>query len=77
MPNHINEKAIIEAISPEKDVDGFHPINIGRMMTGQDAFLPCTPYGVMVMLEHIGCNIEGNMLLWLEVVILSESLQVN
>ncbi|MBA9027382.1 bifunctional methylenetetrahydrofolate dehydrogenase/methenyltetrahydrofolate cyclohydrolase FolD [Peribacillus huizhouensis] len=60
LPAHIQEKAIIEAISPEKDVDGFHPINIGRMMTGQDAFLPCTPYGIMVMLEHIGCEIAGN-----------------
>ncbi|MGE7764575.1 bifunctional methylenetetrahydrofolate dehydrogenase/methenyltetrahydrofolate cyclohydrolase FolD [Peribacillus sp. NPDC096540] len=59
LPGHIQEKAIIEAISPEKDVDGFHPINIGRMMTGQDAFLPCTPYGVMVMLEYIGYELEG------------------
>ncbi|MCO0596437.1 bifunctional methylenetetrahydrofolate dehydrogenase/methenyltetrahydrofolate cyclohydrolase FolD [Peribacillus butanolivorans] len=59
LPGHIQEKAIIEAISPEKDVDGFHPINIGRMMTGQDAFLPCTPYGVLVMLEHIGYELEG------------------
>lgn len=59
LPGHIQEKAIIEAISPEKDVDGFHPINIGRMMTGQDAFLPCTPYGVMVMLEYIGYDLEG------------------
>ena len=59
LPNHIDEKAIIEAISPEKDVDGFHPINIGRMMTGQNAFLPCTPYGVMVMLQHINYNLEG------------------
>ena len=45
IPKHINETKVIESISPEKDVDGFHPINIGRMMTGQDAFLPCTPYG--------------------------------
>ncbi|CAK6475830.1 MULTISPECIES: bifunctional methylenetetrahydrofolate dehydrogenase/methenyltetrahydrofolate cyclohydrolase FolD [Peribacillus] len=59
LPGHIQEKAIIEAISPEKDVDGFHPINIGRMMTGQDAFLPCTPYGVMVMLEYIDYDLEG------------------
>ncbi|MFS0598633.1 bifunctional methylenetetrahydrofolate dehydrogenase/methenyltetrahydrofolate cyclohydrolase FolD [Peribacillus frigoritolerans] len=59
LPGHIQEKAIIEAISPEKDVDGFHPINIGRMMTGQDAFLPCTPYGVMVMLEYINYDLEG------------------
>ncbi|MEB2629873.1 bifunctional methylenetetrahydrofolate dehydrogenase/methenyltetrahydrofolate cyclohydrolase FolD [Peribacillus frigoritolerans] len=59
LPGHIQEKAIIEAISPEKDVDGFHPINIGRMMTGQDAFLPCTPYGVMVMLDYIDYDLEG------------------
>ncbi|WP_423407354.1 bifunctional methylenetetrahydrofolate dehydrogenase/methenyltetrahydrofolate cyclohydrolase FolD [Heyndrickxia sp. MSNUG] len=59
LPAHINETNLIEAISPEKDVDGFHPLNIGRMMTGQDAFLPCTPYGVMVMLEEIGLNLEG------------------
>ncbi|WP_409301594.1 bifunctional methylenetetrahydrofolate dehydrogenase/methenyltetrahydrofolate cyclohydrolase FolD [Peribacillus sp. SCS-155] len=59
LPKHVNEKDIIEAISPEKDVDGFHPINIGRMMTGQDAFLPCTPYGVVEMLKYIGIDLEG------------------
>ncbi|OCA91048.1 bifunctional methylenetetrahydrofolate dehydrogenase/methenyltetrahydrofolate cyclohydrolase [Bacillus sp. FJAT-27225] len=59
LPAHIEEKTIIEAISPEKDVDGFHPINIGRMMTGQDAFLPCTPYGIMVMLDEIGLELTG------------------
>lgn len=59
LPKHIDEKAIIEAISPEKDVDGFHPINIGRMMTGQEAFLPCTPYGVLVMLQQIQFDLEG------------------
>lgn len=59
VPDHINETSIIEAISPEKDVDGFHPINVGRMMTGQDAFLPCTPYGVMIMLKETGIEIEG------------------
>jgi methylenetetrahydrofolate dehydrogenase (NADP+) / methenyltetrahydrofolate cyclohydrolase len=59
LPDHINEKNLIEAISPEKDVDGFHPINIGRMMTGQDAFLPCTPYGVMVMIKEIEIDLAG------------------
>ncbi|CAG9609304.1 bifunctional methylenetetrahydrofolate dehydrogenase/methenyltetrahydrofolate cyclohydrolase FolD [Pseudoneobacillus rhizosphaerae] len=59
LPKHINEKKVIETIVPEKDVDGFHPINIGRMMTGQDAFLPCTPYGIMVMLEEMNIPIEG------------------
>lgn len=59
LPEHIDDTKVIEAISPLKDVDGFHPINIGRMMTGQDAFLPCTPYGVMVMLEETGIPVEG------------------
>ncbi|WP_226642472.1 bifunctional methylenetetrahydrofolate dehydrogenase/methenyltetrahydrofolate cyclohydrolase FolD [Mesobacillus subterraneus] len=59
LPDHISEKKLIEAISPEKDVDGFHPINIGRMMTGQDAFLPCTPYGVMVMMKEIEMDLAG------------------
>ena len=59
LPKHIDEDAVIEAISPAKDVDGFHPINVGKMMIGQDTYYPCTPYGVMVMLEHIGCNPAG------------------
>ena len=59
LPKHIDERKVIEAISPSKDVDGFHPINIGRMMTGQDAFLPCTPYGIMVLLEEAGISIAG------------------
>lgn len=56
LPEHISEKKVIEHISPEKDVDGFHPINIGRMMAGMEAFLPCTPYGILKMLEYT--NIE-------------------
>ncbi|MCM3692493.1 bifunctional methylenetetrahydrofolate dehydrogenase/methenyltetrahydrofolate cyclohydrolase FolD [Neobacillus niacini] len=59
LPKHIDEIKVIEAISPLKDVDGFHPINIGRMMTGQDAFLPCTPYGIMVLLEETGISVAG------------------
>jgi len=59
IPPHISETKVIETISPEKDVDGFHPINIGKMMTGQDTFLPCTPFGVMEMLKYIGINPEG------------------
>jgi methylenetetrahydrofolate dehydrogenase (NADP+) / methenyltetrahydrofolate cyclohydrolase len=59
IPKHIDEKRVIESISPFKDVDGFHPINIGRMMTGQDAFLPCTPFGIMVLLEEMGITIAG------------------
>ncbi|MEH7253543.1 bifunctional methylenetetrahydrofolate dehydrogenase/methenyltetrahydrofolate cyclohydrolase FolD [Neobacillus niacini] len=59
LPKHIDETKVIESISPLKDVDGFHPINIGRMMTGQDAFLPCTPFGIMVLLEETGISIAG------------------
>lgn len=59
LPKHIDERKVIETISPLKDVDGFHPINIGRMMTGQNAFLPCTPYGIMVLLEETGIPIAG------------------
>src|SRR5690625_2908852 len=51
LPEHISEQAVIETIHPEKDVDGFHPINIGRMMTGQKTYLPCTPYGIITMLK--------------------------
>lgn len=59
LPAHISEMKVIEAISSEKDVDGFHPVNIGRMMIGQDSFLPCTPYGILVMLKETGINLEG------------------
>lgn len=59
LPNHIEEQAIIEAIHPDKDVDGFHPINIGKMMTGQDTFLPCTPYGIITMLKSKDISIKG------------------
>lgn len=59
LPKHINEKVIIETISPLKDVDGFHPINIGRMMTKQDALLPCTPFGILKMVKETGIDISG------------------
>lgn len=52
VPKHINEQAIIDAISPEKDVDAFHPINVGKIMVGNFDFLPCTPAGVMQLLEE-------------------------
>ena len=52
LPEGIQTEKIIEHISPSKDVDGFHPVNIGRMMIGEDAFLPCTPYGIMKMLQY-------------------------
>lgn len=59
LPTHINEQRVIEAISPIKDVDGFHPINIGKMMTNQETFLPCTPYGILTMLQMNKIDIEG------------------
>ncbi|RZI52898.1 bifunctional methylenetetrahydrofolate dehydrogenase/methenyltetrahydrofolate cyclohydrolase FolD [Aeribacillus pallidus] len=59
LPDHIDETAVIEKISPEKDVDGFHPINVGRMMTGQDAFLPCTPAGIVEMIKSANIEIAG------------------
>ncbi|MYL33524.1 bifunctional methylenetetrahydrofolate dehydrogenase/methenyltetrahydrofolate cyclohydrolase FolD [Pontibacillus yanchengensis] len=59
LPSHINEDEVIEAISPGKDVDGFHPINIGRMMAGKETFLPCTPLGILTMLDEKGIEIEG------------------
>jgi methylenetetrahydrofolate dehydrogenase (NADP+)/methenyltetrahydrofolate cyclohydrolase len=59
LPKHINESTIINAINPNKDVDGFHPINIGNMNIGEDCFLPATPYGIMLMLEYFGIETIG------------------
>ncbi|MCK0472550.1 bifunctional methylenetetrahydrofolate dehydrogenase/methenyltetrahydrofolate cyclohydrolase FolD [Halalkalibacter sp. APA_J-10(15)] len=59
LPKHITEQAVIERIAPEKDVDGFHPISIGKMMTGEDTFLPCTPYGVVEMMKEAKLQLEG------------------
>ncbi len=59
LPGHIDEKRVIETIDPDKDVDGFHPINIGRMMTKQEALLPCTPFGILKMVQKTGIDIAG------------------
>ncbi|MCP3025729.1 bifunctional methylenetetrahydrofolate dehydrogenase/methenyltetrahydrofolate cyclohydrolase FolD [Halobacillus sp. A5] len=59
LPKQIDEQNVIEAIDPKKDVDGFHPINVGKLMTGQDTFYPCTPYGILVMLKRANISIEG------------------
>lgn len=59
LPNHIYEQAVIEAIDPAKDVDGFHPINIGRMITNQETLLPCTPHGIVTMLKESNIKLEG------------------
>jgi methylenetetrahydrofolate dehydrogenase (NADP+)/methenyltetrahydrofolate cyclohydrolase len=59
LPKHIDSKMILEAVSPEKDVDGFHPYNVGRLVAAEPVFVPCTPKGVMRMIESIGPPIEG------------------
>ncbi len=59
LPSHINEKTVINAISPKKDVDAFHPINTGRILTGDYGFLPCTPAGVVEMLKYKNIQIAG------------------
>src|SRR5690606_25099464 len=59
LPSHIHENKVIEAIDPNKDVDGFHPINVGKMILNQDTFLPCTPHGIIKLLEAIDCDLEG------------------
>jgi methylenetetrahydrofolate dehydrogenase (NADP+)/methenyltetrahydrofolate cyclohydrolase len=59
LPAHINSHKVLEAISPEKDVDGFHVASAGALMTGQAGFKPCTPYGVMKMLEQIAVPLKG------------------
>jgi methylenetetrahydrofolate dehydrogenase (NADP+) / methenyltetrahydrofolate cyclohydrolase len=59
LPKHIDEDKILETILPEKDVDGFHKINVGAMVIGRARFYPCTPHGVMKLLEYYGIAIEG------------------
>ena len=59
LPKGLNEAEVLLAIAPEKDVDGFHPMNVGKMMVGEKAFLPCTPHGVIQLLLRSGVTIEG------------------
>jgi methylenetetrahydrofolate dehydrogenase (NADP+) / methenyltetrahydrofolate cyclohydrolase len=59
LPKGLNESEVIEAIDPAKDVDGFHPTNVGRMVVGEKAFLPCTPHAVIQLLVRSGVTIEG------------------
>ena len=56
---HLDVSEILETISPSKDVDGFHPVNIGKMMQGNESIIPCTPKGIMTILDEIGVEIEG------------------
>ncbi|MFF2795527.1 bifunctional methylenetetrahydrofolate dehydrogenase/methenyltetrahydrofolate cyclohydrolase FolD [Lysinibacillus xylanilyticus] len=59
LPKHIDEDTVIATIAVEKDVDGFSPVSVGKMMLGQETFLPCTPFGVMKLLEYSGIDIAG------------------
>ncbi len=59
LPAHIDEQKIINAINPAKDVDGFHPVNVGKMVLGQDGFLPATPAGIMQLLDYYNIETEG------------------
>ena len=59
VPKHINEESIINAIDPKKDVDAFHPVNVGKIMTGNYDFVPCTPAGVMELIKESGIDVTG------------------
>lgn len=61
LPDSIDEDAIIEAISPEKDVDAFHPANVGRIVTGKPVLLPCTPAGIMELFNEYGISLDGKL----------------
>lgn len=59
LPKQVSEAKVLEAINPEKDVDGFNPINIGRLYTGERTFIPCTPLGIMEILKHADIDLKG------------------
>ncbi len=59
LPRHINEERVIMAISPEKDVDGFHPVSVGNLVIGKPSFLPCTPHGIIELLKVSGIRTDG------------------
>ena len=59
LPRHINEAKVLFAIDPAKDVDGFHPVNVGKMLLGEPCFLPCTPHGILELLQRAGVRTDG------------------
>lgn len=68
LPDHIDQGAVLDAISPDKDVDGFHPVNVGRLSTGTGGIVPCTPLGVMMLLDSVLPELKG-----LDVVVIGKS----
>ena len=77
LPKQVSEQKILEAINPEKDVDGFHPSNIGKLYIDEQTFVPCTPLGIMEILKHADIDLEGKMQLLLAVAILLVNLYQN
>jgi len=59
LPKHLNEEKVLNAIDPKKDVDGFHPVNVGKLMIGEPDYLPCTPHGIQQLLVHSGIETKG------------------
>ena len=59
LPKNVNEGNVLNAINPDKDVDGFHPVNVGRMVTGEKCFLPCTPHGILELIQRAGVETSG------------------
>jgi len=59
LPDHIDEQTVIHAISPEKDVDGFHPVSVGNLLIGERCFIPCTPQGIIELLKRTGVELKG------------------
>lgn len=59
LPSHINKDRVLESISPDKDVDGFHVVNMGRLLTGEEGLVPCTPLGIIKLLEYYHISVEG------------------
>jgi methylenetetrahydrofolate dehydrogenase (NADP+)/methenyltetrahydrofolate cyclohydrolase len=59
LPKHINERKVLYAIDPRKDVDGFHPVNVGKLVIGEPCFIPCTPYGILILLAKTGIPVDG------------------
>ena len=61
LPNHLDAKTILHSVSPKKDVDGFHPENLGLLLEGNPNFIPCTPHGVLEILKHYDIPVSGSM----------------
>jgi methylenetetrahydrofolate dehydrogenase (NADP+)/methenyltetrahydrofolate cyclohydrolase len=59
LPGHIDEGRVLETIDPRKDVDGFHPVNVGKLVVGEETLLPCTPHGIIILLERAGVDLKG------------------